>query len=232
MDIKIENLKKTFGQKVAVDIDNYLIKEGTMLGLVGNNGAGKTTLLNLVLDLTRADTGQVTMGDVVTSETEDWKDWTGAFMGDSFLIPYLTPREFLMFAGRISRMTPDEVDKKLQDFTDFAGPEIFHEPKLIRNLSAGTKQKVGIAAALLTTPKVVILDEPFNFLDPSSQVKLKTLLTAYHEATNATIIVSSHNMQHTVDICPRIALIEDGRIIRDLHGTPEENNRELESYFA
>ena len=244
MKIQIENLKKSFGEKVAVDIENYEIKDGEMLGLVGNNGAGKSTLFRLMLDLVKADGGRVLMhpseeeqsqgiaqGSVDVAHTEDWKDWTGAFVDESFLIDYLTPDEYFQFIGRISGRKQEEVDTFLQDFEQFMAGEVAGQKKLIRNLSAGNKQKVGIVGAMLLQPKVLILDEPFNFLDPSSQSAIKRLLVDYNKKTGATILVSSHNLQHTVDICPRIALLEHGVIIRDIDNTDRQAATELENYF-
>ena len=244
MKIQIENLKKSFGEKVAVDIESYEIKDGEMLGLVGNNGAGKSTLFRLMLDLVKADGGRVLMhpseeeqsqgiaqGSVDVAHTEDWKEWTGAFVDESFLIDYLTPDEYFQFIGRISGRKQEEVDTFLQDFEQFMAGEVAGQKKLIRNLSAGNKQKVGIVGAMLLQPKVLILDEPFNFLDPSSQSAIKRLLQEYNRKTGATILVSSHNLQHTVDICPRIALLEHGVIIRDIENTDGQAAKELESYF-
>ena len=244
MKIQIENLKKSFGEKVAVDIEQYEIRDGEMLGLVGNNGAGKSTLFRLMLDLVKADGGRVLMhpseeeqsqgiakGSVDVAETEDWKDWTGAFVDESFLIDYLTPDEYFQFIGRISGRKQEEVDTFLQDFEQFMAGEVAGQKKLIRNLSAGNKQKVGIVGAMLLQPKVLILDEPFNFLDPSSQSAIKRLLQEYNRKTGAAILVSSHNLQHTVDICPRIALLEHGVIIRDIENTDGQAAKELESYF-
>lgn len=244
MKIQIENLKKSFGEKVAVDIEQYEIRDGEMLGLVGNNGAGKSTLFRLMLDLVKADGGRVLMhpseeeqsqgiakGSVDVAHTEDWKDWTGAFVDESFLIDYLTPDEYFQFIGRISGRKQEEVDTFLQDFEQFMAGEVAGQKKLIRNLSAGNKQKVGIVGAMLLQPKVLILDEPFNFLDPSSQSAIKRLLVDYNKKTGATILVSSHNLQHTVDICPRIALLEHGVIIRDIDNTDRQAAKELENYF-
>ncbi|MDE5560974.1 MAG: ABC transporter ATP-binding protein [Bacteroidaceae bacterium] len=244
MKIIVDNLKKTFGEKVAVDIEHYEIGDGDMLGLVGNNGAGKSTLFRLMLDLVRADGGRVLMqpseaelsaglasGTVNVSLTEEWKDWTGAYVDESFLIDYLTPDEYFQFIGRISGRSDDDVEVFLGDFEQFMAGEVKGQKKLIRNLSAGNKQKVGIVAAMLLQPKVLILDEPFNFLDPSSQSAIKHLLKDYNSRTGATVLVSSHNLQHTVDICPRIALFEHGVVIRDIDNSDGQAATELENYF-
>lgn len=231
MNIIIENLRKNFGEKTAVNINQFEIPSGQILGLVGNNGAGKSTLFRLMLDLIKADEGRVLMGSTDVSQTEEWKSWTGAFVDESFLIDYLTPDEYFQFVARISGTPDEEYQSFLARFEHFMAGELMGQNKLIRNLSAGNKQKVGIVAAMLLRPKVLILDEPFNFLDPSSQSAIKNLLLEYNRETGATILVSSHNLQHTVDISPRIALLENGVIIRDIDNADGEAQEELENYF-
>lgn len=240
MEIRIDSLKKVFGEKTAVDISDFTIHSGEILGLVGNNGAGKTTLFRMILDLLQADEGRITMSftdsegqrhDICPAESEDWKGHTGAFIDDGFLIDFLTPEEYFEFVGKMSKLSKDEVYARLEEYESFMGGEILGQNKLIRNLSAGNKQKTGIIAALLTRPEAVILDEPFNFLDPSSQNVLKNLLVRYNEQTGATILVSSHNLQHTVEISQRIALLENGVIIKDLANEGAKAEGELESYF-
>ena len=235
MNIIIQNLRKNFGEKVAVNIDSFKINSGEILGLVGNNGAGKSTLFRLILDLIKADEGTVHMmdntRDINVAETEEWKDWTGAYVDDSFLIDYLTPDEYFQFIARISGKEPEELQEFLDKFKHFMADEILGQKKFIRNLSAGNKQKVGIMAAMLLQPQILILDEPFNFLDPTSQSAIKHLITKYNEETKATILISSHNLQHTVDICPRIALLENGVIIRDIDNKEGQAQAELEDYF-
>lgn len=235
MDIIIKDLKKTFGEKVAVDIPELTIHSGELLGLVGNNGAGKSTLFRLILDLIKADTGTVHMKgtdvDVNVAETEVWKDWTGAFVDESFLIDYLTPDEYFQFIARLTDTTDEQLQEFLAQYQHFMADELAGQKKLIRTLSAGNKQKVGIMAAMLLRPKVLILDEPFNFLDPSSQNAIKHLLKKYNEETGATILVSSHNLQHTVDISERIVLLEHGKIIHDIDNREKQAQDILENYF-
>ena len=229
--IKIENLKKQFGDTVACNIDQFVINDGDILGLVGNNGAGKTTLFRMLLDLLKPDEGSVTINDVNPAESEAWKQQVGAYIDEGFLIDFLTPEEYFAFLGKISGMTQTEVDERLKDFEQFAAGEVFDQKKLIRNLSAGNKQKVGIISALFRRPQTVVLDEPFNFLDPTSQMVLKHLLQDYANETGSTILISSHNLQHTVDISTRIALLEHGKIIRDLSNNEGSAASELQEYF-
>jgi len=240
--IKIDNLKKQFGETVACDIPEFTINDGDILGLVGNNGAGKTTLFRLLLDLLQADEGSVnytlpaadgeTEVMVNPAESEAWKQHVGAYIDEGFLIDFLTPEEYFAFLGKVSGMKQQEVDERLARFERFANGEVFGQKKLIRNLSAGNKMKVGIISALFRNPKTVVLDEPFNFLDPTSQLVLKHLLRDYAQETGSTILISSHNLQHTIDISTRIALLEHGRIIRDLPNSDGSANGELQEYFG
>ena len=233
--ITIKNLKKQFGQTVACDIQTFTVRQGDLLGLVGNNGAGKTTLFRMILDLLKPDDGEVILTfdghSIRPANSEDWKKFTGCYVDEGFLIDFLTPEEYFTFLGKITNMNQEAVNNRLSDFERFANGEIFGQKKLIRNLSAGNKQKVGIIAALFNKPQLVILDEPFNFLDPSSQNLLKHLLKDYSENTGATILISSHNLQHTVDISTRIALLEKGHIIRDIDNTNGAATQELNDYF-
>ena len=171
------------------------------------------------------------LGGINPAQSEEWKTFTGAYIDEGFLIDFLTPEEYFAFIGKITNMTQDQVDERLKDFERLAGGEIFGQKKLIRNLSAGNKQKVGIISALFNRPKLVILDEPFNFLDPSSQNVLKHVLTDYNHQTGATILISSHNLQHTVDISTRITLLEKGQIIKDMPNEGGSARTELENYF-
>lgn len=229
--ITINNLQKNFGEKKAVDIENYTINQGDMIGLVGNNGAGKTTLFRLILDLLKADNGTVTINNIEVSKSEEWKTFTGAFIDEGFLIDYLTPEEYFYFIGKMYGLKKEEVDERLLPFERFMNGEVIGQKKFIRNFSAGNKQKIGILSAMLHKPQLLILDEPFNFLDPSSQSIIKHMLKKYNEETNATILISSHNLNHTVDVCPRIALLEHGIIIRDIINENSSAEKELEEYF-
>lgn len=229
--IQINNLQKNFGDKRAVDIKNYTVRRGDMLGLVGNNGAGKTTLFRLILDLLQADRGNVIVNNIYVSRSEEWKSFTGAFIDDGFLIDYLTPEEYFHFIGKMYGLKKEEVDERLLPFERFMNGEVLGQKKYIRNFSMGNKQKIGIISAMLHHPQLLILDEPFNFLDPSSQSIIKHLLKRYNEEHRATVLISSHNLNHTVDVCPRIALLENGVIIRDIQNENNSAEKELEDYF-
>lgn len=233
-------LIKKFGDKTAVSIPDFSIQQGEMLGLVGNNGAGKTTLFRLILDLLDPTEGRVEVnihqedGTEYTlnpATCEDWKLYTGSYIDDGFLIEFLTAEEYFNFIAKVNNIPEKELHNILDKYRDFMGDEILNQKKLIREFSAGNKQKIGIVGALLNSPRILILDEPFNFLDPSSQNHLKQLLTQYNKETNATIIVSSHNLQHTIEISSRIALMEHGCIIKDFDNKYQSAQEELNEYF-
>jgi len=231
MIIELKDLLKKFGEKTAVDIPQYAVEEGEILGLVGNNGAGKTTLFRLILDLIKADRGYAYIRGINVCKSEEWKTMTGAYIDDGFLIDYLTPEEYFYFVGKTYGLNKQAVDERLEPFRRFMSDEIVGQKKYIRNYSMGNKQKIGIIGAMIHHPALLILDEPFNFLDPTSQSLIKILLKNYHQQTGAAILISSHNLNHTIDICTRVALLEHGHIIKDLANHDNSAKAELEDYF-
>lgn len=240
MNITIENLTKHFGEKEALNIHRYDIHSGEIIGLLGNNGAGKTTLFRILLDLLHADTGTTIIHGTLpdgsyasfdTAKNEDWKRYTGAFIDSGFLIDFLTPEEYFSFIGKVNNISQSVINEQLLMFEGFMNGEVMGRNILIRNLSMGNQQKVGIIGAMLANPKLLILDEPFNFLDPSSQLAMKYLLENYNKETGATIIVSSHNLTHTFDICTRATLLEHGKIIKDYDKDYATLTTEIEEYF-
>lgn len=229
--IKIENLSKAFGKKVAVNIDNLSIAKGETIGIVGNNGAGKTTLFRLMLDLCQATTGVVLNQGQNVAESEDWKSTTGAYIDNGFLIDFLTPEEYFDFIGNTRGLDSSEISFRLEQFERFMNDEVLGYKEYIRNFSSGNKQKIGIIGAMLVRPDILILDEPFNFLDPSSQIEIKRLLKLYNAEYGTTIIISSHNLDHIVDVSNRIMLMENGAIIKDIANANGEAVDVLNNYF-
>lgn len=222
---------KRFGGKVAIDIPELTIETGSLIGLVGNNGAGKTTLFRLMLDLLKADSGYVASDGSDVSKGEGWKAYTGSFLDNRFLIDFLTPDEFFYFVGESYGLSREAVDERLLPFHRFMNGEIISEKKYIRNYSAGNKQKIGIMAAMMIRPKVLILDEPFNFLDPSSQIEIRNMIAAMNREQGTTVLISSHNLAYTTDICTRVILLEKGLVKKDLANSPEAI-AQLNAYFT
>lgn len=229
--LKINNLTKKFGDKIALDIPEMSIEKGTLLGLVGNNGAGKTTFFRLILDLLKADSGNVLFDGIDVSRSEAWKARTGAFIDNRFLIEFLTPEEYFDFVGENYGLNKETVAERLNSFSRFMNNEILGQNKYIRNFSAGNKQKIGIMAAMIIRPELLILDEPFNFLDPSSQIEIRDTIRRLNDETGATVLISSHNLNYTTDISTRLVLLERGLVKKDSDNSPEAI-AELNSYFV
>ena len=228
--ITINNLVKTYNRTVAVDIPQLDVGFG-IIGLVGNNGAGKTTLFRLILDLIKADRGEVLSNEKNVAESEDWKSYTAAYIDEGFLIQYLTPEEYFYFVGKLHNRTKADVDEHLSNFTAFFDGSVLKSKKYIRDLSKGNQFKVGIAACLLQNPDALILDEPFANLDPSSQIRLIQMLKEQNAKKPMTILISSHDLNHITGVCTRILLMEKGRILKDLQ-TSSDTLNELEDYFS
>ena len=228
--ISLKNISKKYSKQTVLDITALDIPEGQTFGLVGNNGAGKTTMFSCLLDLIKPSTGKVINNGVDVMESEGWKSFTAAFLDDTFLIGYLMPEEYFYFIGELRGLKKKEVDEFVNQFEDFFHGEILGGKKYLRDLSKGNQKKAGVVAALLGEPKVVILDEPFANLDPSTQIRLKQILKDLSKNKKTTILVSSHDIQDVTEVCERIVLLEKGKIIKDINTSPE-TLKELETYF-
>jgi ABC-2 type transport system ATP-binding protein len=231
MMLSIENLQKSYAQKLVLNIDTLKIPAGQSFGLVGNNGAGKTTLIRIILDLIRASKGNVTIEGNDVSKTEDWKKFTGSFVDEKFLIEFLTPKEYFDFLAKVYNLEQADIDKYLKNFEELFSGEIFGHNKYIRDLSKGNKKKVGIAGALIGNPSLVLLDEPFENLDPTAQIRLKELITHFKKSMNVTFMISSHDLNHVTEICDRIILLEKGEVRFD-QMVNEHTLSQLNEYFA
>lgn len=226
--LELFELQKVYGSNVALSIDKLRIEQNESVGLVGNNGAGKTTMLSLILDLIQPTGGFAESKSVKVSSTDEWKNYTGSFLDERFLIPYLTPIEFFEFIGSLHGMNKADVLSFLNENTGFYNSDMF-SGKYIRELSAGNKNKIGIMASFLSKPEMLILDEPFANLDPSSQAWLKLKLKELNNE-GVTMLISSHDLKHVTEVCNRILLLEDGHLIKDTK-TNSETLVELEAYF-
>jgi ABC-2 type transport system ATP-binding protein len=229
--INITHLKKAYNNATVVDIPLLNIHQGEIVGIVGNNGAGKTTLLRLCLDLIKATKGTIRLNGTEISNDDSWKKVTGSYLDTNFLIEFLTAKEFLYFTGDAYRLSKTEVDKRKMIFKKLMTDEILGDEKYIHEFSSGNKQKIGIVSAMIIYPEILILDEPFNFLDPTSQFELKRLLKELNMIHKTTIIVSSHNIEHVVDLSSRVILMEKGRIVKDKKNENKEAENELRRYF-
>ncbi len=229
--ITTSNLSKKYNNVAVLQIENLEIPKGQSFGLVGNNGAGKTTYFSLLLDLIQPTTGCINNNNVMVHESEDWKPFTSSFIDESFLIGYLTAEEYFYFIGELRGQNKEDVDALVAQFEDFFHGEILGQKKYLRDLSKGNQKKAGIVAALIGHPEVIILDEPFANLDPTTQIRLKGIIKDLAEQQGVTVLVSSHDLMHVTDVCERIVVLEKGEIVKDL-ATNAETLKELEAHFA
>ncbi|MEQ9261928.1 MAG: ABC transporter ATP-binding protein [Owenweeksia sp.] len=229
--ISIQNITKKYGSETVLDIPNLELNTGQSFGLVGNNGAGKTTLYRCILDLIEPDSGEIIIKGVQVHKSEEWKNFTGSFLDEGFLIDYLTPDEYFNFIGKLHGLEQSEVSKELQKYDDFFKGEIRGRKKYIRDLSKGNQKKVGIVGALLGNPGVLVLDEPFANLDPSTQYQLRDQLKKLDQETDITMLISSHDLGHVTEFCQRIVILDHGKVVKDIH-TTSETLRELEDFFV
>jgi len=229
--IKLKDLSKSYSGTEVLNITELEIKKGESFGLVGNNGAGKTTLFRCILDLIRPDSGMVLSKDADVATGEEWKMYTGSYLDDGFLIDFLTPEEYFKFVADVYGLSEGDLSNFYHEFEEFFNLEVMGRKKLIRELSSGNRQKIGIAAALLPQPEVLVLDEPFNSLDPTTQIRLKNMLKKLNREKEVTMLISSHDLNHVTEVCERIVVLHEGKIAHDII-TGKDTLKELESYFA
>jgi len=229
--IHATDLQKTYNGVTVLNIPAIRIPQGESFGLVGNNGAGKTTFFRLILDLIEATTGEVEIDSQKVMRNDAWKTITGSFLDEGFLIDFLTPEEYFNFVAKLHDKSEGDLVLFLESMKDFFNDEILVSKKLIRDFSKGNQKKIGIAAALIGDPKILILDEPFTALDPSSQIRLKRFLVELQTRFNMTMLISSHDLNHITEVCKRIVVLEKGKIVKDLN-TDADTLKELEAYFA
>jgi len=229
--IQATELSKKYAGNTVLNIPSIEIPKGQAFGLVGNNGAGKTTFFNLLLDLVKPSTGNIINNEIQVNKSEDWKPFTAAFIDESFLIGYLTPEEYFYFIGELRGMNKADIDTFLKQFQEIFNDEILGKKKYLRDLSKGNQKKAGIVAALIGNPEVIVLDEPFANLDPTTQIRLKKLLRDLTKQSKATILISSHDLGHITEVCERIVVLDKGDIVKDIK-TSEETLKELETYFS
>ena len=229
--IVTSNLSKKYNDNVVLNIQSLDIPKGQSFGLVGNNGAGKTTFFSLLLDLIQPTTGHIKSNNILVHESEDWKPFTSSFIDESFLIGYLTAEEYFYFIGELRGQNRADVDKLVSQFEDFFHGEILNQKKYLRDLSKGNQKKAGIVGALIGNPEVIILDEPFANLDPTTQIRLKKIIKDLAQTKGVTVLISSHDLMHVTDVCERIVVLEKGQIVKDL-ATSEATLKELEAHFG
>ena len=203
--------------------------KGEIIGIVGNNGAGKTTLFSAILDLIQASAGTITSKGNDVSKTEDWKKYTAAFLDEGFLIGFLKPEEYFEFVGKLHNLSPSTTLEFVQQFETIFNGEILKQRKYIRDLSKGNQKKVGLISALIGDPEIVIWDEPFSNLDPSTQLRIRGLISDY--SANKTFLISSHDLNHIAEVCTRIIILDQGKMVKDVQRS-EISKEALVEFFT
>jgi ABC-2 type transport system ATP-binding protein len=229
--INIKYIVKEYNNTVVLNIPELDIEKGETFGLVGNNGAGKTTLLSIISDLVLPEDGKVLIGGENVKGSDHWKKVTGVFIDESFIIGYLTAEEYFNFIGELRGMNSGDISQFLEKYHKFFNNEILNNKKYLRDFSKGNQKKVGIVAALMGNPELIILDEPFANLDPTSQIRLRKIIKESAEESGTTFIISSHTLNNIADVCKRIVILENGRIVKDVKNA-DNTLVELEKYFS
>lgn len=222
--IEVRNLTKKYGDHIAVENLNFTVEEGQIYGFLGPNGAGKSTTMNIITGCLAATSGEVLIdGHDIFKDARAAKSTIGFLPEQPPLYGDMTPHEYLEFVAEMKGVRKKERASHVQVIMEKTGL-LDVENRLIRNISKGYKQRVGLAQALLGDPKIIILDEPTVGLDPAQIIEIRGLIKSLAETH--TVIFSSHILSEVSEICSRIIIISEGRIIAE--DTPEN----LESHFV
>ena len=216
--IQVEHLTKRYGSHLAVDDISFEVEEGIVYGLLGPNGAGKSTTMNILTGYLSATSGTVSIdGHDILEEASAAKACVGYLPEQPPLYVDMTPREYLMFVAELKKVKRAERAAQVELAMDRTGlAEMEH--RLIKNLSKGYRQRVGLAAALLGSPKVIILDEPTVGLDPAQVIEIRSLIKEL--GRDHTVILSSHILSEVSTLCDKVLIIAKGKLVAQ--GTPEE----------
>ena len=228
MSIIIENLNKYYGSQKALSDISFSLKKGEIVGFLGPNGAGKSTLMKIICCYLKKDSGKIEICNLDLEENETFiKSKIGYLAENNPLYKNMYIKEYLYFIGALYKI--QNLKSKIQEMVHTTGlqPEI---NKQIKSLSKGYKQRVGIAAALIHNPEVLILDEPTTGLDPNQLIEIRNLIK--NIGKEKTVLLSTHIMQEVDKICDRVIIINKGKIIDDkLIADFQKHNINIEQHF-
>ena len=224
MELIIDRLSKQYKNKIAVDRISLTLHQG-VYGLLGANGAGKTTLMRMLCGILRPTSGTVMFENMDVS-TEDYRKELGYLPQDFGYYPNFTGRDFLMYMAVLKGMTKSRAQKRCAKLLDEVGLKEMGDKK-IKTYSGGMKQRLGIAQALLSHPRILILDEPTAGPDPKERVRFRDMIAALGK--ESIVILSTHIVSDIEHIADRILLMKDGQII--FNGTQEEIGEDLEEFY-
>ena len=228
--IEVSHLTKKYGGHLAVDDVSFTVEDGQIYGLLGPNGAGKSTIMNILTGYLSATSGQVTVaGHPLPEEADEAKACVGYLPEQPPLYPEMTVGEYLNFVAELKKVSRDQRKEQVLRAARRTGLEKVL-PRLIRSLSKGYKQRVGIAQALLGSPKIIILDEPTVGLDPAQVIEMRKLIRELGKAH--TVILSSHILSEVQAVCQQVLILSKGKLAAS--GTLQEltaDGRSLEEVF-
>ena len=228
--IEVSHLTKKYGGHLAVDDVSFTVEDGQIYGLLGPNGAGKSTIMNILTGYLSATSGQVTVaGHPLPEEADEAKACVGYLPEQPPLYPEMTVGEYLNFVAELKKVPRAQRKEQVLRAVRRTGLEKVL-PRLIRSLSKGYKQRVGIAQALLGSPKIIILDEPTVGLDPAQVIEMRKLIRELGKAH--TVILSSHILSEVQAVCQQVLILSKGKLA--VSGTLQEltaDGRSLEEVF-
>ena len=228
--IEVSHLTKKYGHRLAVEDVSFAVADGGICGLLGPNGAGKSTIMNILTGYLSATSGQVTVaGHPLPEEADAAKACVGYLPEQPPLYPEMTVQEYLTFAAELKGVKKAERKEQVCRAARRTGLEAVL-PRLIRSLSKGYKQRVGIAQALLGSPRLIILDEPMVGLDPAQVIEIRKLIRELGRAH--TVILSSHILSEVQAVCQQILILSKGHLAAA--GSLEEltaDGKSLEAVF-
>lgn len=228
--IEVSHLTKTYGRHLAVDDVSFAVEDGQICGLLGPNGAGKSTIMNILTGYLSATGGLVTVaGHPLPEEADAAKACVGYLPEQPPLYPEMTVEEYLLFAAELKGVKRADRKEQVRKAAHRTGLDNVM-PRLIRSLSKGYRQRVGIAQALLGSPKLIILDEPTVGLDPAQVVEIRKLIRELGKAH--TVILSSHILSEVQAVCQQVLILSKGKLAAS--GTLEKltaGDRSLEEVF-
>ena len=221
--IEVSHLTKKYGSRLAVDDISFTVEDGVIYGLLGPNGAGKSTIMNILTGYLAATEGQVTVaGHPLPEEADAAKACVGYLPEQPPLYPEMTVAEYLDFAAELKGVKKADRPAQVQSAARRTGLEDVL-PRLIRSLSKGYRQRVGVAQALLGSPQLIILDEPTVGLDPAQVIELRRLIREL--GRTHTVILSSHILSEVQAVCSRVLILSKGALVAE--GTPEQLSEKL-----
>ncbi len=222
MDIRVEQITKTYGTQKAVDNVSFSVKTGEILGFLGPNGAGKTTTMKIITCFLAPSQGEVFVGDYsIHNHQQEIKKRIGYLPEHNPLYLDMPVIEYLAFAAALQGVSGTNISSRVREMVRLTGLDK-EKHKVIGELSKGYRQRVGLAQALIHDPEILILDEPTTGLDPNQIVEIRELIR--HIGSQKTVLLSTHILPEVEQTCDRIMIINDGKIVAN--GTPEELRRQ------